>query len=281
MMNRFKLQQSICMLGKMSLCRGSAMIKSILFLFISFFLCTEAFADYYRVTASNGLNVRASANKNSEVLGQLSQGNVVDVISIENGWANINYNGWPGYVSASYLTVVTNEGQVTSSSEKKSWNFFSWLFNSEGESAWFTGLKWIFFLGVAIFLVKIAFLIIVKMIAFGILFGIISLLIGFIIKWIGWIETETMWFIAKCGYCLGNLWGLLNSIFHFGGILDGAADSGSCSSSSRNGGGLKTASFNIDGTIYNLTQDSLYSECDYTDQFGGKWSYDSQGFHRV
>lgn len=212
-MNRFKLQQSICMLGKMSLCRGSAMIKSILFLFISFFLCTEALADYYRVTASNGLNVRASANKNSEVLGQLSQGNVIDVISIENGWANINYNGWPGYVSASYLTVVTNEGQVTSSSEKKSWNFFSWLFNSEGESAWFTGLKWIFFLGVAIFLVKIAFLIIVKMIAFGILFGIISLLIGFIIKWIGWIETETMWFIAKCGYCLGNLWGLLNSIF--------------------------------------------------------------------
>ena len=102
---------------------------------MSFFLCTEAFADYYRVTAPNGLNVRASANKNSEVLGQLSQGNVVDVISIENGWANINYNGWQGYVSTSYLTAVTDKGETGTSTEKESWNFFSWLFNTEGESA--------------------------------------------------------------------------------------------------------------------------------------------------
>lgn len=126
---------------KMSLYRSSVITKSILFLFISFFLCTEAFADYYRVTASNGLNVRASANKNSEVLGQLSQGNVVDVISIENGWANINYNGWQGYVSTSYLTAVTDKGEASTSKEKESWNFFSWLFNTEGESAWFTGLN--------------------------------------------------------------------------------------------------------------------------------------------
>ena len=53
------------------------------FFIFSFFLCTQSFADYYRVTAPNGLNVRASANKNGEVLGQLSQDNVIDVISIE------------------------------------------------------------------------------------------------------------------------------------------------------------------------------------------------------
>ena len=277
-MNIFRLQRGICISGNMPL--HIIFTKSILFLFMSFVLCTETFADYYRVTAPNGLNVRASASKNSEVLGKLSQNDIVNVTSIENGWANINYNGWQGYVSVSYLTIVTSEGKATSS-QKESWNFFSWLFNSEGESAWFTGLKWIFFLGVAIFLIRIAFLIIVKMIAYGILLGIIFLLIGFIIKWIGWIVADTMWFIAKCGYCLGNLLGLLDSIFHFGEILDDTANSGSSSSSSGNGGGLKTASFNIDGTIYNLTQDSPYSECDYTDQFGGKWSYDSQGFHRV
>ena len=45
----------------------------------------ESFADYYRVTAPNGLNVRTSANEHSEALGELSQGNVIDVISIENG----------------------------------------------------------------------------------------------------------------------------------------------------------------------------------------------------
>ena len=272
-MNIFRLQWGICISGNMPL--HIIFTKSILFLFMSFVLCTETFADYYRVTAPNGLNVRASASKNGEVLGKLPQNDIVNVTSIENGWANINYNGWH-----SYLTAVTSEGKATSSSQKESWNFFSWLFNSEGESAWFTGLKWIFFLGVAIFLVKIAFLIIVPMIAYGILLGIIFLLIGFIIKWIGWIEADTMWFIAKCGYCLGSLWGLLNSIFHFGGILNDAADSGSCSSSN-NGNGLKCYSVTVDGCEYILTQDSQYSECYYTDQFGGKWSYDSQGFHRV
>ena len=59
-----------------------------------------------------GLMYVLRANKNSEVLGQLSQGNVVDVISIENGWANINYNGWQGYVSTSYLTAVTDKGET-------------------------------------------------------------------------------------------------------------------------------------------------------------------------
>ncbi|MEB3374297.1 SH3 domain-containing protein [Bacteroides sp. CR5/BHMF/2] len=43
------------------------------------------------MTAPNGLNVRASANKNGKLLGQLSKDNVIDVVSIENGWANINY----------------------------------------------------------------------------------------------------------------------------------------------------------------------------------------------
>ena len=264
---------------KMLLCHND-ITKSILVLFMSFFLCTEAFADYYLVTAPNGLNVRASANKNSEVLGQLSQGNVVDVISIENGWANINYNGWQGYVSTSYLTAVTDKGETGTSTEKESWNFFSWLFNTEGESAWFTGLKWIFFLGVAIFLVKIALVVIGRMLGFGFVLGIIALLIGFIIKWIGWIETDTMWNIAKWGFYIGNVLGLLDSFVHFGDVLNDAADTGSNSSSGSGGDdGLKRYSVMIDGQEYILTQDSKYSECNYTDQYGNPWSNDSSGFH--
>lgn len=267
------------MSGKMLLCHND-ITKSILVLFMSLFLCTEAFADYYRVTAPNGLNVRASANKNSEVLGQLSQGNVVDVISIENGWANINYNGWQGYVSTSYLTAVTDKGETGTSTEKESWNFFSWLFNTEGESAWFTGLKWIFFLGVAIFLVKIALVVISRMLGFGFVLGIIALLIGFIIKWIGWIETDTMWNIAKWGFYIGNVLGLLDSFVHFGDVLSDAADTGSNSSSGSGGDdGLKRYSVMVDGQEYILTQDSKYSECNYTDQYGNPWSNDSSGFH--
>lgn len=245
-----------------------------------FFLCTEAFADYYRVTASNGLNVRASANKNSEVLGQLSQGNVVDVISIENGWANINYNGWQGYVSTSYLTAVTDKGEASTSKEKESWNFFSWLFNTEGESAWFTGLKWIIFLGIAIVLVKVVLQAIGLMIVYGLIIGAIGLLVGFILKWLGWIEEDTMWNMAQWGFHIGNGLGVIDSFFHIRELLGNAVEtSGSSSSSST--GGLKTASVTDEsGTLYNLTQDSPYSECDYTDQFGGKWGRNSSGFYR-
>lgn len=134
----------------------SVVAKSLLLIFFSFFLFLEAYADNYCVTASTGLNVRASSNKNGEVLGKLSKNDIINVTSIENGWAKIKYNGRDGYVSTSYLKAVSGKENADSSSKKGSWSFFSWLFNSEGEAAWFTGLKWIFFLGLAIFLVKVA-----------------------------------------------------------------------------------------------------------------------------
>lgn len=80
MMNRYS-QQSICMLKNMFVSRN--IIKWVLFLILNFSLCTQSFADHYRVTAPNGLNVRASANKNGKLLGQLSKDNVIDVVSIE------------------------------------------------------------------------------------------------------------------------------------------------------------------------------------------------------
>lgn len=83
--------------------------------------------------------------KNGKLLGQLSKDNVIDVVSIENGWANINYNGWQGYVSASYLEAVTETDEAGTSTKEESWDLTSWLFDSEGESAWFTAIKWILF----------------------------------------------------------------------------------------------------------------------------------------
>lgn len=80
MMNRYS-QQSICMLKNMFVSRN--IIKWVLFLILNFSLCTQSFADHYRVTAPNGLNVRASANKNGKLLGQLSKDNVIDVVSIK------------------------------------------------------------------------------------------------------------------------------------------------------------------------------------------------------
>jgi len=52
----------------------------------------------------------------------LSKDNVIDVVSIENGWANINYNGWQGYVSASYLEAVTETDEAGTSTKEEAWN---------------------------------------------------------------------------------------------------------------------------------------------------------------
>ena len=157
------------MLKELFVCRDHT--KWLVFLIFSFFLCTQSFADYYRVTAPNGLNVRASANKNGEVLGQLSQDNVIDVISIENGWANFNYNGWQGYVSASYLEAVTDTGATGASAKEESWDLTSWLFDSEGESVWFTALKWILVIGIAIYLIKILLQFVALMLFVGLIVG--------------------------------------------------------------------------------------------------------------
>ena len=265
------------MLKKLFVCRDHA--KWLVFLIFSFFLCTQSFADYYRVTAPNGLNVRASANKNGEVLGQLSQDNVIDVISIENGWANFNYNGWQGYVSASYLEAVTDTGATGVSAKEESWDLTSWLFDSEGESVWFTALKWILVIGIAIYLIKILLQFVALMLFVGLIVGGIGLVIGFILDWLGWIESDTMWNMAQWGFRIGNGIGLVMGVLGFKDLHKGARESWSSSSSSSSGG-LKTVSFTESGTVYNLTQDSPYSECNYTDQFGGKWGRDSSGFYR-
>lgn len=117
------------------------------------------------------------------------------------------------------------------------------------------------------------------MLVVGLIVGAIGLAVGFILDWLGWIDSGTMWDMAQWGFSIGNGIGLIMGILGFKDLHKGATEpwSGSSSSSSS---GLKTASFTDSGTLYHLTQDSPYSECDYTDQFGGKWGRDSSGFYR-
>ena len=58
----------------------------------------------YKVTAS-ALNVRSGPSTNYKKVSTLYQGDIVDVISIDDGWAKI---GTSKYVSAQYLLEVTN-----------------------------------------------------------------------------------------------------------------------------------------------------------------------------
>lgn len=57
------------------------------------------------VRASGGLNLRAGASASESRLGVIPNGARVEVLSAENGWSKVVYNGTSGYVSSSYLVA--------------------------------------------------------------------------------------------------------------------------------------------------------------------------------
>ncbi|MDD3261913.1 MAG: SH3 domain-containing protein, partial [Oscillospiraceae bacterium] len=66
------------------------------------------------VKVSSALNLRSSASTSSSVIGQLSNGQIVTVLSTSNGWSYVQTSsGQKGYCSASYL-VVTSSTQSAS-----------------------------------------------------------------------------------------------------------------------------------------------------------------------
>ena len=68
------------------------------------------------VVSDSGLNVRAEASAESQVLTTLSSGTQVDVLSTtgDGKWHKISYNGTTGFVTGDYLKVTEEKiyGQV-------------------------------------------------------------------------------------------------------------------------------------------------------------------------
>lgn len=56
------------------------------------------------VTAVSGVNVRTAPDKNSEVVGTLSEGERVKKLGEEGSWTKIEYNGAECYVFTKYVT---------------------------------------------------------------------------------------------------------------------------------------------------------------------------------
>jgi uncharacterized protein YlaI len=87
------------------------MRKKIITSFILFFTITLTLPtlgqELYKVTSTE-LNIRIAPNKNSEVIGQLRNGEQVKVNSVENGWCKITMgDGRVGYVFEKYVTANT------------------------------------------------------------------------------------------------------------------------------------------------------------------------------
>ena len=64
---------------------------------------TIAYAGQALCIADEYVNIRAEASKNAEVLGKLPAKEIANVISYEDSWAKIAYDGVTGYVNRDYL----------------------------------------------------------------------------------------------------------------------------------------------------------------------------------
>ena len=70
----------------------------------------------YQVTPAIGLNVRAGPGTGYARIGGLSCGTKIEVSTISNGWATIQYSGRTAYVSATYIKQVGASGASSGSS---------------------------------------------------------------------------------------------------------------------------------------------------------------------
>ncbi|WP_088810032.1 MULTISPECIES: N-acetylmuramoyl-L-alanine amidase [Listeria] len=64
------------------------------------------------VSSENGLNVRSKPSTDSTVLGILNTGDQINVVSEQNGWAQIQYKGQNAWVNASYITIRESTTKV-------------------------------------------------------------------------------------------------------------------------------------------------------------------------
>ena len=68
---------------------------------------------YTKYVIATTLNVRSGAGTSYSVLGSLSKGTKVEVISTTNGWSKISYNGSTGYVSSQYLSSSSTDSSTS------------------------------------------------------------------------------------------------------------------------------------------------------------------------
>lgn len=83
-------------------------MRRLLFIF-ALCLCSSLalFAETnYKVSSASRLNVRKSPSTSGAVLGTLKSGQEITVLSIQNGWAKVEFNKGFGYVSAKYITEL-------------------------------------------------------------------------------------------------------------------------------------------------------------------------------
>ncbi|WP_346045920.1 SH3 domain-containing protein, partial [Paraclostridium tenue] len=61
-----------------------------------------------KIVNVNNLNMRSGASTSYRVIAKLSKGSIVELLSENNGWSKIKYDGRLGYVSSEFLSNIDN-----------------------------------------------------------------------------------------------------------------------------------------------------------------------------
>ncbi len=76
-------------------------------------MVTPAMAAAGTVNADGGLRLRTNASTNSDIITLLPNGTSVEVLGdAQDGWYQVSYSGWTGYVSGDYLNVSSGQVKV-------------------------------------------------------------------------------------------------------------------------------------------------------------------------
>ncbi len=75
-------------------------------------LSTNTFATDGTVTASS-VRIREQASTSSEIVESIPKDTIVNVISEEEGWYKVEYNGKEGYIKSNFLKVSEDENETT------------------------------------------------------------------------------------------------------------------------------------------------------------------------
>ena len=71
-----------------------------------------ALANGTGIVSTNQINVRQTADTESEKLGLLFEGDEINILSGEGNWYKIDYNNQEAYVFSDYISVSQAEGKV-------------------------------------------------------------------------------------------------------------------------------------------------------------------------
>lgn len=179
----------------------------------------------YVVNANNGVNVRAEASSNSEILGKLNKDTSIEVKEIDGDWANIAWNNSDAYVHAKYLTPQADKQEKSWFSFNFNWKVWTWFLDSKGNWTWFTLIAVLFAIGIVAILAYLAINIFIA----GVVGYVMTLGLCFILEWLGVISSSTMWAIPKWGFLVGCVGGIIALFKNPEGFL--ASNSGSSGNS--------------------------------------------------